>query len=65
MKTRYDRILWTVIAAALVMIALNPWIGPTPLSAGRGDGGIVRVDIVRYGGNKVHYGNPIDVRVWK
>ncbi len=65
MKTKYDRILWTVIAAALVMIALNPWIGPTPLSAASGYKGAMRVDIVGYGGIGVAYDNPIDVRVWK
>ena len=65
MKTRFDRILWTVIAAALVIIAVNPWIGPTPLWAGKGYDGAVRVDIVGYGGNKAHYGNPIDVIVSK
>ncbi len=61
MKTNYDRILWTVIDAALVMIAVNPWIGPTPLSAGQGNDGAVRVDIVRYQGNRVGVINPIDV----
>ncbi|MDP6278050.1 MAG: hypothetical protein QF701_05310 [Nitrospinota bacterium] len=28
MKNAFDRIVWTVIAAALTLIALNPWIGP-------------------------------------
>ncbi len=59
MKTRYDRILWTVIAAALVMIAVNPWIGPTKLSA---QAGVVKVDIGGYGGDGVGFGNPITVR---
>ena len=65
MKTRFDRILWTVIAAALVIIAVNPWIGPTPLWAGKGYDGAVRVDIVGYRGVQVGANNAIAVEVFK
>ncbi len=60
MKTKFDRILWTVIAAALVVIAVNPWIGPTKLSA---QSGIMKVDIVRVEGIGIKFGHPLPVKI--
>ncbi len=60
MKDLYDRIVWTAIAVALVVIAMNPWIAPGILNA---QSGIVRVDLVRYRGEKLGLYNPVEVEV--
>ena len=49
MNNLYDRIVWTLIAAALVVIAMNPWIAPGILNA---QSDVVKVDIVRIGGGR-------------
>lgn len=33
MEDRYGKFIWSVIAAALTVIALNPWIAPRPAEA--------------------------------
>ena len=60
MQGAYDRIVWTVIALSLSLIALNPWIAPGKTQA---QGDIVRVDITRFRGDFIHKGNPIQVEV--
>ncbi len=49
MKDRDDRILWTVIAVFLGIIALNPWIAPGYLWAGS----VMDVNIAEINGNSV------------
>jgi len=47
MQSLYDRIIWTVIALALSLIALNPWLAPGGAGA---QGEVVKVDIARVNG---------------
>ena len=61
MRGIFERTIWTVIALALSLIALNPWLAPGKLAA-QGDG-VVKVDIVRYQGEQASVINPIDVEV--
>ena len=49
MKT-LDRVILAVIALALTVIALNPWVAPGYVSAQRG---IVEVDIWGIGGRSI------------
>jgi len=56
MQSLYDRIIWAVIAAALSLIALNPWITPGAVKA---QGGVVKVDIAEIGGTSVHSRSPV------
>jgi len=58
MRSRYDRIVWTVIALALAVIALNPWIAPIDSSA---QSGTMRVNVAELGGHALDYGGPIPV----
>lgn len=50
MLSRYDRIVLSLIALALAVIALNPWLAPGHVSA---QGGVMQVDIVGVGGKLV------------
>lgn len=47
MKDAFERTVWFTIAAALSVIALNPWIAPGRLSA---QTGVMKVDIVKLEG---------------
>ena len=49
---KIDRVILAVIAVALTVIALNPWVAPGYVSA-QGQGGVVQVDIVGVGGRAV------------
>ena len=49
MKNAFDRTIWTVIAAALTLIALNPWIAPGSVNA---KPEILKVDLVKVSGLK-------------
>ena len=68
MKTPFDRIVMTVIALALSVIALNPWFAPGRVGA---DEGITKVDIVRIEGkdlDMIRTGGvvgPLPVQVFK
>ena len=62
MKETYDRIVWTVVAAALCAIAINPWIGPTPLGA---QSGVMQVDIIRWNGFRLSERHPLPVEIVK
>ncbi|MBI2132250.1 MAG: hypothetical protein HYT99_05460 [Candidatus Tectomicrobia bacterium] len=44
-----DRVILAMIALALTVIALNPWVAPTSSQA-QGQGGVTWVDIRRIGG---------------
>ena len=50
MLSRYDRIVLTLIALGLAVVALNPWVAPGYVSA---QGGVVQVDIVGVAGKAV------------
>ncbi len=52
MKDNFERTVWFVIAAALSVIALNPWISPGLLNA---QPEIVKVDIVKLEGKSLSY----------
>ena len=58
MRGIYQNVVWTVIALALTLIALNPWLAPGGLSA---QSEIVKVGVVRISGFRV--GASIPVRV--
>ena len=60
MKTSFDRIVMTVIALALTVIALNPWLAPGRVNANEG---IMKVDLVRISGTGVYAASPLPVRV--
>ena len=61
MKDRYDRILWTVIAVFLGIIALNPWFAPGVSNA---QPGVMKVDIARIDGDTLagHIGLPVYIK---
>lgn len=59
MHSRYDRIVWTVIALALAVIALNPWIAPDALHA---QSRTMDVNI-KVNGFSVRPSNPLPVKV--
>jgi hypothetical protein len=44
---KIDRVILAVIAAALTVIALNPWVAPGYVQA---QGGVMQVDIVKVDG---------------
>ncbi|OGL62015.1 MAG: hypothetical protein A3J27_12130 [Candidatus Tectomicrobia bacterium RIFCSPLOWO2_12_FULL_69_37] len=46
---KIDRMILGLIAAALTVIALNPWVTPAQTQA-QGQGGVTWVDIRRIGG---------------
>ena len=50
MKNAFDRTVWTVIAAALMLIALNPWIAPGRAKA---QSGIMDVNVVSFNGQSL------------
>ncbi len=50
MRNAYDRTVWTVIAAALMLIALNPWIGP---GGAKAQSGIMDVNVVSFNGQSL------------
>ena len=58
MKNAFDRVVFTVFAAALTLIALNPWIGPERAKA---QSGITRVDIDKIDGYGLSKATPIRV----
>ena len=60
MKTPFDRIVMTVIALALSVIALNPWLAPGRVGANEG---IMKVTLVEKDGTYLNWGNPLPVRV--
>lgn len=60
MKDAFERTVWFVIAAALSVIALNPWIAPTPLGAASG---IMNVNVEQIGGKSLSYGEAIPVEI--
>lgn len=47
---KIDRVILAVIAVALTVIALNPWVAPGYVQA---QGGMMRVDIVGVAGKSV------------
>ncbi|MBI3127897.1 MAG: hypothetical protein HYZ11_09860 [Candidatus Tectomicrobia bacterium] len=47
MLSRYDRIVFSLIALALAVIAMNPWVAPGYVSA---QGGKVDVNVVEFAG---------------
>ncbi|MBI3024091.1 MAG: hypothetical protein HYY66_00155 [Candidatus Tectomicrobia bacterium] len=47
MLSRYDRMVLSLIALALAVIALNPWVAPGYVSA---QGGVMDVNIVAFSG---------------
>ena len=51
MLSRYDRIVFSLIALALAVIAMNPWIAPGYVSA---QGTAAKVNIAEIGGHTVH-----------
>lgn len=57
---RYTKVVLTVIAIALVVIAARPMFGPKSATA---QSGVVQVDIVRVGGSSLWLAEPINVRV--
>lgn len=58
MRGIYQNIVWTVIALALSLIALNPWLAPGGLSAQEG---AVKVDIVSVNGTHTRGSVPVYV----
>ncbi len=59
MRGIYRDIVWTVIALALSLIALNPWLAPGGLSAR----GVMEVDIAKIGRRSIASATPIHVKV--
>ncbi len=62
MRNAFDRTVWTVIAAALTLIALNPWIAPGRLDA---QSRIMDVNIRQINNRYMGPKNPLYVRVVK
>lgn len=52
MLSRYDRMVLTLIALALTVIAINPWVAPGYVSA---QGGTMDVNIERFSNKLLEY----------
>ncbi len=50
MRGIYQNVVWTVIALALTIIALNPWLAP----GGLGAQGVMQVDVVGVAGERIN-----------
>jgi len=57
---RYTKVVLTIIALALVVIAARPLFEARPATA---QSGVVQVDIVRVGGSSLWLAEPINVRI--